>query len=143
MIPNGHQLISPSGQPLYQFGVPIVNQCQQHTYYALPSSPHSPDPNMFFPPWVIQQVLVPAQNGANNGYHVTTASNNNNNIIPANPNYTQVAFIGQYPIMVDSNPSPVGPPSSTTPTYATSPGPSPVLTNGTQVFQYQQREIAQ
>ena len=152
ILANGQVYYTPASPqvryPIYghQIGLPYLNQCQ-HTYYAIPGS--SPtydqrDPNSaYIQPYVLTQQFVVAGGNTANGYTAaangtaTTSNNNNNNV----PNYNQVAFIGQYPVLMETSTNPVGQVTTTAPTYAASPGPTCTSNGSPQVFHFHQQEI--
>eukprot|EP00794_Sanderia_malayensis_P012317 gene12317-13587_t len=152
VLANGQGYYSPTTAqlryPMYgQIGVPYINQCQ-HAYYAIPGS--SPtydqrDGTTYMQPYVVTQQFVVAGNNTN-GYTSPTATNNNNNSNNNNstiPNYNHVAFIGQYPVLMETAATnQMAQLTSTTPTYASSPGPTTCATNGnSQMFHFHQQEI--
>ena len=144
VLANGQTYYSPTSPqvryPVYgQIGVPYMNQCQ-HAYYAIPGSSPTYDQRegAYMQPYVLTQQFVVAGNSPN-GYASPNAATTNNNNNSSVPNYNQVAFIGQYPVLMESSANSIQP-TTTTPSYASSPGPSTCSTNGT-VFHFHQQEI--
>ena len=137
--------------PIYShhIGLPYMNQCQ-HAYYAIPgTSPTYDQRDMngaYIQPYVLTQQFVVAgsntsgyttPNGSTSSNSNTTSNNNNTNV----PNYNQVAFIGQYPVLMETSGNGIGQAATTATTYATSPGPSCTTNGSPQVFHFHQQEI--
>ena len=137
--------------PVYghHIGLQYMNHCQ-HAYYTIPggTSPSYDQRDVngaYMQPYILTQQFVVTGNGAS-GYttpNATTSSNNNNNNNNNSslPNYNQVAFIGQYPVLMETSPNAIGQVATTATTYATSPGPSCTTTGSPQVFHFHQQEI--
>ena len=141
--------------PVYghHIGIPYMNHCQ-HAYYPIPggSSPTYDQRDVngaYMQPYILTQQFVVAGNNTS-GYTTpngtatssSSGSSNNNNSNNNNvPNYNQVAFIGQYPVLMETSPSAIGQVATTATTYATSPGPSCTTNGSPQVFHFHQQEI--
>lgn len=151
MASNGQVYYTTSPQiryPIYsqQIGLPYMNQCQ-HAYYAIPGTSPTYDQRdingAYIQPYVLTQQFVVA--GSNtSGYTTPTgssSSSSNNNNTSNLPNYNQVAFIGQYPVLMETSGNAIGQVATTATTYATSPGPSCTTNGSPQVFHFHQQEI--
>ena len=144
---NGQVYYTPASPqvryPVYghQIGLPYLNHCQ-HTYYTVPGSSPTFDQRdgSYIQPYVLQQFVVAGSN--TNGFATPNGSPASNNNTSSVPNYNQVAFIGQYPVLVETSGNPLGQVATTATTYASSPGPSCTANGSPQVFHFHQQEIA-